>query len=170
MQAFKQNDIDCIQNTSRLNASGAVNYKWTPATSLNDPNIANPIATPTATIQYTVEGTDAAGCKNTDTISVIVDYSVKNGLYLMPNAFTPNNDGLNDCFGVKYWGTITEIEFNIYNRWGELVFKTTDPAKCWDGKWKGLLQSSAAFVYWIKAKTPCSPEPFFRKGTVMLIR
>ena len=170
VQAFKQNDIDCVQNTSRLNASGAVNYKWTPATSLNDPNIANPIATPTATIQYTVEGTDAAGCKNTDTISVIVDYSVKNGLYLMPNAFTPNNDGLNDCFGVKYWGTITEIEFNIYNRWGELVFKTTDPAKCWDGKWKGLLQSSAAFVYWIKAKTPCSPEPVFRKGTVMLIR
>jgi len=51
-----------------------------------------------------------------------------------------------------------------------LVFKTTDPSKCWDGKWKGLLQSSAAFVYWIKAKTPCSPEPFFRKGTVMLIR
>ena len=169
VQAFKQNDIDCIQNTARLNASGAVNYKWGPAISLNNPNISNPIATPTATTLYTVEGTDIAGCKNTDTISVVVDFSVKNGLFLMPNAFTPNNDGLNDCFGIKHWGVVEEVEFNIYNRWGELIFHTTNLNKCWDGKWKGRQQDPAVFVYWIKAKSLCGGD-VFRKGTVVLIR
>ena len=169
VQAFKQNDIDCIQNTARLNASGAVTYIWTPATSLSNPNSANPIATPTTSTLYTVVGTDVAGCKNTDTISVIVDFSVKNGLFLVPNAFTPNNDGLNDCFGIKHWGVLETVEFNIYNRWGELIFHTTDASKCWDGTWKNLKQDPAVFVYWIRAKSLCGGD-VFRKGTVLLIR
>ena len=131
--------------------------------------ISNPIATPTTTILYTVEGTDASGCKNTDTISVKVDFSNKNGLFLVPNAFTPNNDGLNDCFGIKHWGVLESVEFNIYNRWGELIFHTTDVTKCWDGKWKGREQDPAVFVYWIKAKSICGGD-VFRKGTVVLIR
>ena len=169
VQAFKQNDIDCIQNTARLNASGAVKYIWAPAASLNNSNIASPVATPTASILYTVQGTDIAGCKNTDTISVIVDYSVKNGLFLVPNAFTPNNDGLNDCFGIKHWGLLERVEFNIYNRWGELIFHTTDASKCWDGTWKNLKQDPGVFVYWVRAKSPCGGD-VFRKGTVVLIR
>ena len=57
----------------------------------------------------------------------------------MPNAFTPNNDGINDCFGLKYWGNVTKLDFSIYNRFGERIFYTTDPAKCWDGRYKGVL-------------------------------
>ena len=169
VQAFKQNDIDCMQVSARLNATGAMNYKWLPSTSLNNPNISNPTATPTATTTFTVEGTDAAGCKNTDTITVVVDFSVKNGLFLVPNAFTPNNDGLNDCFGIKHWGVLEDVEFNIYNRWGELVFHTTDASKCWDGTWKNLKQDPGVFVYWIRAKSLCGGN-VFRKGTVLLIR
>jgi gliding motility-associated-like protein len=169
VNATRSNDVDCLQNTARLNATGAVTYKWTPAINLSNPNISNPIATPTTTTLYTVEGTDASGCKNTDTISVKVDFSNKNGLFLVPNAFTPNNDGLNDCFGIKHWGVLESVEFNIYNRWGELVFHTTDVTKCWDGKWKGRDQDPAVFVYWIKAKSICGGD-VFRKGTVVLIR
>ncbi len=169
VQASKQNDLDCIVNTARLNASGAVTYSWSPSATLNNPNIANPVASPTTTTLYIVEGTDGNGCKNTDTISVVLDLSGKSGLFLMPNAFTPNNDGLNDCFGIKLWGILEEVEFNIYNRWGELIFHTTDANKCWDGKWKGKEQSSAVFVYWIRAKSTCAGT-VFRKGTVVLIR
>jgi len=169
VQAFKQNDIDCMQASARLNATGAVSYKWSPSASLNNPNISNPTATPTANTIYIVEGTDAAGCKNTDTISVMVDFSIKNGLFLVPNAFTPNNDGLNDCFGVKHWGVLEELDFNVYNRWGELIFHTKDATKCWDGNWKGKQQDPAVFVYWIKAKSICGGD-IFRKGTVVLIR
>ncbi len=169
VQAFKQNDIDCIQSTARLNATGALTYTWSPAASLNNPNNAGPVASPVVTTLYTVEGTDASGCKNKDTVSVVVDFSIKNGLFLVPNAFTPNNDGLNDCFGIRHWGVLETVEFNIYNRWGELIFHTADASKCWDGKWKGREQNGGVFVYWIKAKSICGGD-IFRKGTVVLIR
>ena len=86
----------------------------------------------------------------------------------MPSAFSPNKDGLNDCFGIKYWGAILELEFNIYNRWGQLIFKTKNPGDCWDGTVDGVLQDAAVFVYVIKAKTQCGD--IFRKGTFALIR
>jgi gliding motility-associated-like protein len=135
---------------------------------LNNPNTANPIAIPAATTQYIVTGTDGAGCINYDTVTVNVSGDNKGG-YLMPTAFTPNNDGRNDCYGIKYWGTILELEFSIYNRWGERIFFTRNPGDCWDGRYKSVPQDPAVFVYMIKARTSCE-EHVFRKGTFVLIR
>jgi gliding motility-associated-like protein len=135
---------------------------------LNDPNSASPVATPIITTLYVVTGTDLSGCINTAGVTVKVSPNSTGG-YLMPTAFTPDNDGKNDCFGIKYWGTITKLEFSIYNRWGERVFYTTDPGGCWDGKINGVPQDPNVFVYMIKAKTTCQPE-VFRKGTFVLIR
>lgn len=87
----------------------------------------------------------------------------------MPTAFTPNNDGLNDCYGIKYWGVIEELEFSIYNRWGERIFFTRNPGECWDGRYKGIPQDPAVFIYMIKARTTCENN-IFRKGTFTLIR
>ena len=166
--AGKSNDIDCSTAQSQLNANGAMRYSWSPAASLNNSSIGNPIAAPTVTTQYIVTGTNAAGCVNYDNITVKVSADNKSG-YLMPTAFTPNNDGKNDCYRIKYWGTILELEFSIYNRWGERVFFTKNPNDCWDGRYKGELQNSAVFIYMIKAKTTCANE-VFRKGTFALIR
>ncbi|MEI9912918.1 MAG: gliding motility-associated C-terminal domain-containing protein [Bacteroidota bacterium] len=66
--------------------------------------------------------------------------------YSMPNAFTPNNDGLNDCYGIRYWGIIRELEFSIYNRWGERYFLQKTRGACWDGKYKALCRI-LAFMY-----------------------
>jgi len=63
-----------------------------------------------------VKGTDANGCSNTDTVTVNITMLNKGG-YLMPTAFTPNNDGVNDCYGIHLWGVINELEFSIFNRW-----------------------------------------------------
>lgn len=168
ISASKSNDIDCSISESRLNATGGATYRWSPGSTLNDPFIPNPVATPLTTTQYTVTGTDASGCKNTDTVTVKAT-ATNIGLYQMPTAFTPNGDGLNDCYGLKYWGFIEELDFSIYNRWGERVFHSTNPAECWDGYYKGIKQSSGVFVYMIKAKTSCAPS-VFRKGTFALIR
>lgn len=168
VQASKANDIDCSYDRSQLSASGAVTYTWSPAASLNNPGIRNPVAMPSAETQYTVKGTDGNGCTNTDTITVKFTDANK-GDYLMPTGFTPNNDGLNDCYGIKYWGVIEALEFSIYNRWGERVFYTTQKGACWDGTYKGVKQDSGVFVYMINAKTNCE-KPVFRKGTFVLIR
>jgi gliding motility-associated-like protein len=165
--ASKSNDIDCTTDFSQLNATGAVRYLWSPASSLNNPNIANPIASPVSQTLYTVKGFDANNCTNYDTVTVDIT-SLNKGGYLMPSAFTPNNDGLNDCYGIKYWGVIEELDFRIYNRWGEMVFHTSKPSGCWDGTFKGVKQDSNVFVYLIKAKTTCGEV--IRKGTFVLIR
>jgi len=164
----RSNDIDCSNDRSQLMATGAQQYVWTPAPTLNDPAIYNPVAMPAATTKYIVEGTDVAGCKGYDSITVKVDNVNKSG-YLMPNAFTPNNDGLNDCYGIKYWGVIGELEFSIYNRWGERIFFTKNTGQCWDGTYKGTKQDGGVYVYVIKAQTNCESE-VFRKGTFVLVR
>lgn len=168
VSASKSNDIDCSQGNAQLNARGANGYAWFPSGSLSNPAIFNPVASPDVSTEYIVMGTDLEGCTGFDTVVVKVE-KVNNSDYLIPNAFTPNNDGLNDCLKIKYWGIVNEFEFSIFNRWGERLFFTKDPNRCWDGTYKGVLQNGGVYVYMIKAKTFCQPE-VFRKGTFVLVR
>ncbi len=164
----KSNDIDCSNNNSRLTAAGADQYIWTPALSLSNPLIGNPVASPGVTTKYLVQGTDLMGCSGFDSVIVNVSQANKNG-YLMPTAFSPNNDGLNDCYGMKNWGAILELDFSIYNRFGARVFYTNQPGQCWNGKYKGIDQDPAVFIYIIKAKTSCD-NAVFKKGAFSLVR
>ena len=82
-----------VTDRSQLKATGADQYRWTPSATLTNPAVANPVAMPVTTTEYVVEGTDGSGCKGYDTVTVKVD-NVNKGGYLMPNAFTPDNDGL----------------------------------------------------------------------------
>ena len=165
--ASKSNDIDCANDISTLNASGALSYNWSPGTSLTNPSVSNPTASPTDSTRYIVTGTDINGCTNKDSVTVNVSTTGKSQ-YLMPTAFTPNGDGINDCYGIKYWGAIRALDFSIYNRWGELIFHTTSPSICWDGTYKGVKQDAAVFVYVVRAVTICGEA--YRKGTFALIR
>jgi gliding motility-associated-like protein len=167
LQVVKSNDITCSLPYAHLSAYGTQDYTWTPESGLSNPSIANPVATPTVSTIYTVVGKDINGCTNSDTISVNVDFNGKI-LYGLPNSFTPNGDGLNDCFGVKYWGQVDDLDFNIYNRFGQRVFHTNNPSICWDGTFEGRAQVASVFVYTIKAKTACGNIE--RKGTVTLLR
>ncbi len=168
IRTSKSNDINCVLSQSNLAATGAATYIWSPGATLNTTTSATPIASPMVTTKYIVTGTNSNGCINNDSITVNV---TKDNLvnYQMPTGFTPNNDGLNDCYGIKYWGTISEIEFSIFNRWGERVFYSTKVGDCWNGMYKGVLQDTGVFVYMIKAKTDCDPV-VFRKGTFILIK
>lgn len=165
--AAKSADITCSTDKSNLSATGAISYSWTPTSKLSDALSANPVASPTDTTTYIVTGTDINGCVNKDSVTVNVSITGKS-LYLMPNAFTPDGDGLNDCYGIKYWGVIEELDFSIYNRWGERVFHSKKPDACWNGLYKGVMQDAGVFVYVVKAKTNCGDA--YRKGTFVLIR
>jgi gliding motility-associated-like protein len=70
----------------------------------------------------------------------------------MPNAFTPNGDGLNDLFKVKYLFAVKEFDFSIYNRYGEKIFETKDMQKGWDGTYKSIKQESGSFIWLIRIK------------------
>lgn len=168
LNVSKSNDITCANPFSQLNAGGTgVSYNWSPSTGLNNPNIANPIAEITSNTLYTVTTTGDNGCRNSDTVSVLVFYTGKRFAGL-PNAFTPNSDGINDCFGVSSLGPITDLDFRIFNRFGQLIFHTTNPNGCWDGTFKGQPQDTGTYVYIVTGKTMCDDVNL--KGIVNLIR
>jgi gliding motility-associated-like protein len=88
---------------------------------------------------------------------------------LMPTAFTPNGDGLNDLFRIKYPGFIKTFSMTLYNRWGEVIFRSSDPTKGWDGKYKGVPQPIGNYVWQIVLTTKDGLNQR-ATGTVMLIR
>lgn len=167
VRVIKSNDINCTLPSAHLTVYGAEDYTWTPSTGLSSATIFNPIATPLVSTIYTVTGKGVNGCVNSDTISVKVDLN-ENRFFGLPNSFTPNGDGLNDCFGVSYWGQVDKLDFSIYNRFGQKVFFTDNASNCWDGTLKGEPQNPGVFVYIIKAKTVCGNID--KKGTVTLLR
>jgi gliding motility-associated-like protein len=160
--------ITCIGFPVKLNVTGASSYLWSPSLGLDDATKQNPVAALDTTTTFIVKGTDSSGCFATDTITVSV--STKGIIsFQVPNAFTPNGDGVNDCFGIRNWGgDISVQEFKIYNRWGQLIFSTTKSSDCWDGTFKGAKQDPGGYPYIIKATSPCGN--ITRTGIVLLIR
>jgi gliding motility-associated-like protein len=167
----KSNDIDCTVGQATLSATGGNNYTWTPASTLSNANTASPLAAPRETTWYTVSVTDGL-CESLDSIELLVNFgNTAVSRFTVPGAFTPNGDGINDCFKVEYWGAINTFELSIYNRWGGRVFHTLNPADCWDGRLNGVEEPTGAYIYEIKAASPCAAAGYvFRKGTVTLIR
>lgn len=88
----------------------------------------------------------------------------------VPTGFTPNHDGKNDLFKVLGVETVTGFHLQIFNRWGEVVFETTDKTKGWDGTVKGAASPTGVFVYVLKYTDTNLPGPQSVKGTFVLIR
>lgn len=163
----KSNDANCNVPTAQLSVSGALAYVWSPAAPLDNPNSANPTAAVDSTTLFSVTGNNQFGCTTTEYITVKVDQT---GIprFVVPNAFTPNGDGKNDCFGIKRWGSTDITYFSVYNRWGQLLFETKDPSRCWDGTFNGKPQDAGGYVYIIHAKTICGFVK--RQGVLTLVR
>jgi gliding motility-associated-like protein len=168
VRASWSNDVNCVLSVTRLQATGARTYRWRPGGTLSDSTAADPVARPQVTTRYVVEGTGANGCRSRDSVVVSVNFSDDPQKYLVASAFTPNGDGLNDCFGVRHWGDVTGFRLQVFNRYGSMVYETEDPRKCWDGRYRGIPQVPGVYVYVIRAEGPCGEV--LRKGTVTLIR
>jgi gliding motility-associated-like protein len=159
-----------VNQPLQLNAEGGSRYQWIPSTGLNNASIKNPIATYSAeidSIRYTVLVFNSAGCVDSAFIKVKVFKTVP--YVFVPTAFTPNGDGLNDDIRPIAVGIKQINYFSIYNRWGQLVFKTTVNGRGWDGTIAGAPQGSNVFVWMVNAIDYLG-KPLFLKGTVTLIR
>ena len=164
----KSNDIGCILGEATLTATGGIRYSWNPAGSLSDPFVYDPVARTDTTTLYYVRVIGENGCVTTDSIRVNVTKTPGNIGFPVANAFTPNGDGANDCFGIKYWGYIGDFEMSVFSRWGQRVFYTRNPSDCWDGTYGGKPQPAGTYVYAIKAFALCGEA--VKRGTVELIR
>ncbi|MFN8251718.1 MAG: PKD domain-containing protein [Ferruginibacter sp.] len=151
----------------QLHASGGKNYLWLPDNRwLSDINIANPVAMPENNIRYIVQATDSFGCKGNDTILVKL-FRLAPGIYV-PNAFTPNGDGRNDLFRPVLLGIRSLELFQVYNRFGQLLYSSNDATRGWDGKYGGRMQDAATYT-WIARATDFTGKQIVRTGTVIMM-
>jgi gliding motility-associated-like protein len=152
--------------TTGLTGNGGISWSWTPAGSLDCATCQNPNATPSVTTTYILTVTDSLGCTDTDTVTVFVD--IECGDLFLPTAFSPNGDGDNDIYCVRS-NCIKTLQFEIYNRWGEKVFETTDPDICWDGYWRDKPCEAAVFTYFIRGEM-LDGTPIDGQGNITLVK
>lgn len=154
-------------NTSLI-ATGGASYTWSPGTGLDNTTSATVIASPAQTTTYCVKIIDANGCVDSICVTVFVELPCPTNENLqVPNAFSPNNDNVNDEFCLQGWdGCIEDFQIYIYNRWGEKVYESKDPNFCWDGK----QMDAQVFVYYLKAKYSNFDDIIIKRGNISLIR
>lgn len=87
--------------------------------------------------------------------------------FYIPDAFTPNGDGINDTFGIS-GEAVKKFDMKIYNRWGELIFESEDATSSWDGNYKGKRVPQGVYVYQLSAQANTG-EHASRKGTVTVV-
>ena len=147
-------------------------WQWVPSVGLSCDDCEHPYARPLETINYTLIVTDENGCQASDEmlLSIILD----RGLYI-PNAFSPNGDGVNDLFYIFAGANVSSIKkFQIFDRWGELVFEDfdflpNDPTHGWNGVFKNKIMNPAVFVYKVEVEyVDGAVEVFY--GDVTLLR
>jgi gliding motility-associated-like protein len=159
-----------IGQALQLTATGGETYLWSPAFALTATEIANPVATftvPANNIRYKVLVYNSIGCA--DSAFVNVKVFATGPTVFVPTAFTPNNDGKNDVLRPIAVGMQQIQYFQVFNRWGQLVFSTSVNGAGWDGQIGGQSQASNTYVWMVKA-VDFSGKSYFQKGTVTLIR
>lgn len=140
-------------------------FAWTPLNGLDNPNISSPTTSVQSSIIYTVNGRTEFGCKVTDSVVVVVEDDSEIDV---ANAFTPGSEP-NSIIKVQHHGIAKLNSFRIFNRWGQLVFETSDIDKGWDGTFNGQPQPIGVYVYYADALT-YKGKRFYKQGNITLIR
>jgi gliding motility-associated-like protein len=130
-----------------IKGDNITNYYWTPATFLDDPNSLTPTTTPTDNITYTLTAVSQSCGTSTSSVYVRVYKKVT-----IPNAFSPNNDGINDYWDINALNTYPESITQVFDRYGQQVFQSTGYARPWDGSNNGKALPSGTYYYIIDLK------------------
>ncbi|HVS95507.1 MAG TPA: gliding motility-associated C-terminal domain-containing protein, partial [Puia sp.] len=144
-------------------------YQWSPSTDLSNPNTDNPVGiygSTTPGIVYQVTATDSFGCSGAASVKVTIATTLPD--IFVPNAFTPSASR-NNLFRPVCIGISSLEFFHIYNRWGQLVFSTSQIGQGWDGTIQGQAQQTNTYLWMVKG-TDYTGKVISKKGTVVLLR
>jgi len=167
VHAFAGKDTIAVVNQPiQLNATGGADYEWSPHSFLDNPFIANPVATLMSDQTYVLTVKNPDGCEAKDTLMIKVYEHLD---VYVPSAFTPNGDGRNDVLHVIAPGLKQLYYFRVYDRWGQAVFETKNLLSGWDGTIKGQPPGTGVYVWIMKGLTYLG-NVVERKGAVILIR
>ncbi|HMD00054.1 MAG TPA: T9SS type B sorting domain-containing protein, partial [Ferruginibacter sp.] len=149
-----------------VNGVGFTQYEWAPPYGLNDALSQTPTAVLDHSLIYTVTAKTALGCTASDDIKIIV---YKGPEIYVPGAFTPDGDGKNDVLRAIPSGIKDFHYFRVYDRWGKLLFTTSDPNYGWNGKLNGTAQGTGTYV-WMAEGIDYKGNLIFRKGTTLILQ
>ncbi|MDP4265623.1 MAG: gliding motility-associated C-terminal domain-containing protein, partial [Bacteroidota bacterium] len=127
-----------------------VSYQWEPSIGLNNATIKDPVASPSSTTIYTLVVTDDNKCEASDSIKVTVSGATSK--ISVPNAFSPNGDGINDTWIITNLSAYPGATVDVFNRYGQLVFHSENYNKAWDGTYNGKPLPMATYYYIIDPK------------------
>lgn len=170
--AVVSNDTTIIPGVSvMLMASGGISYSWSSAAGLSCSVCSDPVATPSVTTTYYVTVIDANGCATIDSITIsILETPCNVSEIFIPNSFSPNEDGQNDVLKLFSSSIPETFYFAIYDRWGEIIFESTDHTLAWDGTHRNKPMDTAVFTYLLKVTCKGDTEENIEKGNISLLR
>jgi gliding motility-associated-like protein len=146
-------------------------FIWSPNLGISCINCNAPLVTLSSNQTYNVQITDLEnGCIGQDSVQLQIVSSCNDGLVIVPNAFSPNDDGLNDVLYVRGSTLKFIYNFKVYSRSGELVFETTDINEGWDGTHNGQELNTGVYVYYVEAPCTLNGNVILKTGNVMIIR
>ena len=157
--------IVCRGEAALLQASGALNYNWTPVTGLSHSDSSRTLAQPEESTIYKILGSNLIGCNDSAFVTVTIDDC---GDLFVPNAFSPNGDGLNDYFSV-FAVDYTKIEVNVFSRWGANIFSSQSIDDSWDGTFQGGPVDAGTYAYWVYVEYEDGTTRM-KKGRVTVLR
>ncbi len=143
-------NLDAVVNTS-----ANVTYEWFPAEGLSCTDCPNPRANPTSSTKYTVIVTNEQGCTASDEVLI---HLIPNDQIFIPNAFSPNGDGVNDFFTAFAGTNVAQIKtLKVFDRWGAEVFSNKDfsaniETEGWNGTYKGKVMNGGVYVYFVEVE------------------
>lgn len=144
-------------------------YSWDPADYVDNPSSPQTEVIPEETTTFTLTATDENGCSVEKSIVIVVINPQCEPPYIfVPRAFSPNGDGTNDILYVR-GESIDEVEFIVYDRWGEKVFETRDQNLGWDGTHNGKTLPPDVYGYYLNV-TCIGGGTYEEKGNVTIIR
>jgi gliding motility-associated-like protein len=159
-------NIQLNSSFSPYSNSTIVSYNWSAAQGLSCTDCPNPVATPyDNNNEYTLAVVYNNGCVAVTSVKVQVEGHPP---VFTPNAFSPNGDGNNDVFLV-YGEAIKKVDLKIFNRWGELIFESTNQYNGWDGTYKGELQNPGVYTF-ITTVTYLDGKTANKNGSLTLVR
>lgn len=136
-----------VQLTPAMNAGFPVTYSWSPPTGLNNPNAPDPLASPADDITYTLKVTSDKGCSTSDQVFVKVLRKPA-----IPNIFSPNGDGIHDRWVINFLDTYPGCTVEVYNRYGQLVYRSIGYSSPWDGTVNGKPVPVGTYYYIVDPK------------------
>lgn len=159
--------IQIIDITAAVSHTNGLKYTYW-LDSLTRRPVANPAAI-TKRGRYFIRATNEFGCSTVKPVNAVIIPPPQPIVYA-PNAFTPNNDGLNDVFTIKVIGEVSIGYLKIYNRWGQLVYANPDLLFTWNGRVRGIDLPVGSYVWVLAGMDTYFKKPFTQKGVINLLR